>query len=82
MANVIAKMRFESILTQMNRDKKIANLNFSVVGHDSDEENKKFFEWTPWGKLELGTVNQAVLDSLDLQKEYYVIITDKKPDGL
>ncbi len=81
MTNIIAKFRFQSIKTWMSGDKKVANLEFNVVG-GTDAENKKFFEWTPYGKLELGTVNQAVLDSLDLNQEYYVIITKEKPPGI
>lgn len=80
MTNIIAKFRFASIKTWMSGDKKVANLEFGIVC-GTDEENKKFFEWTPFGKMELGTVNQAVLDSLDLNQEYYVIITKEKPIG-
>ncbi len=81
MNNIIAKFRFESVKTWMSGEKKVANLNFSIVAGTS-EENEKFFEWTPYGKMELGTVNQAVLDSLTLNEEYYVIITKEKPQGL
>lgn len=75
-------MRFNKIETWMSGDRKVANLVFSVVGHDKDEENKKFFEWTPGGQMNLNTVNQAVIDSMDLNTDYYVIITKEKPLGL
>lgn len=81
MNNIIAKFRFSSVKTWMSGDKKVAQLEFNVVGQ-TDEENKKFFEWTPAGQMTLGTVNQAVLDSLKLSDEYYVIITKEKPIGI
>jgi len=79
---VIAKMNFGGIRTFISSGEKCAALEFSVVGHDTDEENKKFFKWTPSGSMNLSTVNQAVIDELQLGKNYYIIITDKKPEGL
>lgn len=78
--NVIAKFRFQKIETWMNGDKKVANLHFGIVG-GTDAENKQFFEWTPYGKMELGTVNQGVIDTLNLNEEYYVVITKERPAG-
>lgn len=82
MGDVIAKMNFQGIKTFISGGEKCASLEFSVVGHDSDEENKKFFKWTPSGSMNLSTVNQAVIESLDLGHNYYVIITKEKPLGL
>lgn len=39
------------------------------------EENKKFWEFTPSGRLELMTVNKAAADQLEHNKEYYIDIT-------
>lgn len=36
------------------------------------EENKKFFAWTPSGKIELQTVNPDAGKAFELGKEYYV----------
>lgn len=38
-------------------------------------ENESFFKWTPSGKLELGTVNKAVMDQLELGAEMYIDIS-------
>ena len=42
-----------------------------VTGHS--EENKQFFKFTPYGKLEMGIVNPAV--QFEVGKEYYLDIT-------
>lgn len=80
MTNIIAKFRLVKIEKNENAGKEIANLTFSGV-YGTSEENKKFFEWTPYGTLQIGTVNNQVLQSVVAQGEYYVIITDKKPEG-
>lgn len=79
MGDVIAKFKFSGIRTWMDwQNKKVGSLEFIPVT-DNSEENKKFFDATPYGKIEVGTVNQAVIDSLNLGEEYYVIITKQKP---
>lgn len=82
MTNVIAKYRLDGIRTFINyQDKKVGELHFSIV-QGTTEENQKFFDASPSGEIKLGTVNQEVLNSIDLKKEYYIIITDKRPEGL
>lgn len=43
-----------------------------------NEENEKFFKWTPWGKLEFGTINETALKGFEPGKEYYIDITEAK----
>lgn len=43
------------------------------------EENEKFFKWTPYGELKIGTVNPEVAKKLIPGKEYYIDITMVKP---
>lgn len=82
MPNVVAKMRFNAIKTFINwENRKVAQLEFTVV-QGNTEENKKFFDASPSGTLTLGTVNQGVIDTLDLNTDYYVIVTNEKPPGL
>lgn len=79
--DIIAKFRFAGIKTWLDgSQKKVATMEFNIVS-GTTEENQKFFMWTPYGKLELGTVNQAVIDALNLGEEYYVVITKEKPIG-
>lgn len=42
-----------------------------VYSSDPNSENKKFWEWTPTGRLELGTVKES---SFEPGKEYYIDI--------
>jgi len=39
-------------------------------------ENESFFRWTPWGKIEMGTINPDV--EFIPGKEYYVDFTEAK----
>ena len=61
--------------------KRIRTVDFNFVS-DNSPENKKFWEASPSGKVEIGVANEAALEHLDIGKEYYMIITDKKPVGL
>jgi hypothetical protein len=58
------------------RNKKVGGVvMYPVTGNDNNEENKKFYDATPSGKLEFGSINEAALDSLELGKEYYITIS-------
>lgn len=35
-------------------------------------ENQEFFHYTPWGKIELGTINRKIVAQLEVGREYYV----------
>lgn len=80
--NIIAKFKFNGIKTWIDyySNKKVATLELNIV-QGTSEENKKFFEASPYGKIEIGTVNQAVIDAINLGEEYYVIIQKEKPVG-
>jgi len=39
------------------------------------EENKKFFKYTPYGEIKVGTVNKAAADQFSPGKEYFVDFT-------
>jgi len=38
-------------------------------------ENESFFKWTPWGKLEFGTINDEAAKQFEIGKEYYIDIS-------
>ncbi len=42
------------------------------------DENKEFYQYTPSGKIELGTVNEEAAKQFDIGKEYYVDFTEAK----
>lgn len=39
-------------------------------------ENESFFKWTPFGSIEIGTINEAVMAKLEVGKQYYVDFTE------
>lgn len=46
-----------------------------VYSPDPKSENGKFWNFTPMGKIELGTINKAAADAFELGKEYYIDFT-------
>jgi len=38
-------------------------------------ENETFFKWTPYGQIEIGTINEEVLKQLEVGAEYFVDFT-------
>lgn len=38
-------------------------------------ENESFFRWTPWGAIEIGTINEAALTQFEQGAEFYVDFT-------
>lgn len=39
------------------------------------EENRQFFSFTPWGRVELGTVNPDASGQFEVGGEYYIDFT-------
>ncbi|HRD85799.1 MAG TPA: hypothetical protein PLF63_11570, partial [Rubrivivax sp.] len=46
-----------------------------VYDPDPASENAQFFRWTPWGRIELGTVNPAAAAHFSQGAEVYVDFT-------
>lgn len=42
---------------------------------DGSEENKKFFMYTPYGKIEMGTINEDAIKEFTPGREFYVDFT-------
>jgi hypothetical protein len=40
--------------------------------YDGSEENKKYFKWTPNGRITLGILNPEAAAIFEVGKEYYV----------
>jgi hypothetical protein len=36
------------------------------------QENEQFFKWTPWGKMEFGTINEEAAKQFEVGKEYFI----------
>lgn len=69
MSEVIAKFRCESVTNRMSGGE--IHLNPVVSG---SEENDKFFKYTPYGELRLGTINDSTLGLFSPGAEYTVTI--------
>lgn len=61
-------------LTARNETAAGYGLVFEPVTSGSPE-NERFFKWTPWGKLEMGTVNVGAAKQFEVGREYYLDIT-------
>lgn len=54
---------------------KTAKLSAVYPGNDPNHENAMFFKWTPYGQIELGTLNPTAAEYFEIGKEYYVDFT-------
>ena len=70
---VRAKFKVESYETRLDRQEELRTIKLGVVvGNAGDsEENKKFFKYTPYGRIELGTLNRNAWEQLPLGAEVY-----------
>jgi hypothetical protein len=73
---VRAKFVVQSITTHKawNGPGLMGTVHLTPVTSGSDE-NKAFFDATPGGKIELGTVNEEVLKQFAIGDEFYVDFT-------
>lgn len=58
--------------TQVEQDENGSHAKFEPVVSGSTE-NEDFFKWTPWGSIEMGTINPNV--QFEEGQEYYVDFT-------
>ena len=82
MARIICKFKLDAIKRGLYGSEELHSLEMSPVCSNGNPENSKFWKWTPCGKFEVSTVNKSATDSLELGKEYYIVITDVKPEGV
>lgn len=76
MATVRAKFKLNSYTTELHGEQEKRTLNFTPVYSDEPgSENKIFWEYTPSGSLQLGTVNQEAWEQFEIGKEYYLDFT-------
>lgn len=73
---VRAKFKVESYETHLDHQTKdeLRNIKLTPVTNNSDE-NKQFFRWTPFGKIEIGTLNPEAWKNFPLGAEVYVDFT-------
>jgi len=67
--SVKAKFKcFEKAITEAGEKIKLQ----PVYDSNPESENGKFFKWTPYGSIEMGTVNPEAAKEFEVGKEYYV----------
>ncbi len=73
--SVRAKFRLQEYTTRIDHTGKELRTLILYPVTSGSEENKKFYEYTPSGKLELGTVNPEAWAKFEIGKSYYVDFT-------
>lgn len=53
-------------------------LTFAAV-HGGNKETEQFFKYTPYGSLEMGTINDDAAASFDVGEDYYLDFTVASP---
>lgn len=72
MSAPVCRAKFK--LTKRNEDQAGFSLTFEPVTSGS-KENDEFFKWTPWGKVEMGTVNADAAKAFVVGTDYYLDFT-------
>lgn len=72
MSTPVCRAKFR--LTARNENQAGYSLAFEPVTSGSPE-NDQFFKWTPWGKVEIGTVNPEAAMGFKVGGEYYLDFT-------
>jgi hypothetical protein len=72
MSAPVCRAKFK--LTQRNENSAGFSLSFEPVTTGS-KENDEFFKWTPWGKVEIGTINPEAAKGFVVGGEYYLDFT-------
>lgn len=78
--SVRAKFKVDSYETSLasgyqTENEEVRSIKMSAVYGDGAPENKEFFKWTPFGQIQLGTLNKKAWEQFELGKEYYVDFT-------
>lgn len=70
---VRAKFKVESVTTNENG----GSVRLAPVVSGS-AENERFFKWTPWGAIDIGTINAEALAQFKPGAEFFVDFTEAK----
>ncbi len=75
--SVRAKFTVNSITRSKWGEQEVQTIKLSPVygNGDPEHENTKFWQASPSGSIELGTVNEAAARQFELGKEYYIDFT-------
>lgn len=82
MSTVRAKFKVQSVTVTAHWQKDkghVGTVKLAPVTGDSPE-NKTFYDATPSGSIDLGTINQAALALFEIGREFYVDFTPSEPE--
>lgn len=68
--SVRAKFKVDSVTTNEHG----GSVKLTPVTSGS-QENESFFKWTPWGQIEIGTINADALGQFQPGDQFYVDFT-------
>jgi hypothetical protein len=69
---MVVRAKFKCVeLTQTENGEKIKLIPVS----SGSKENENFFKWTPYGSIEIGTINTEAAKEFNVGKQYYVDFT-------
>lgn len=63
------------VTTQANGEKLSTVKLEPVRDPDPASENGRFFRYTPWGRIEMGTINEVAAAQFQAGKDYFVDFT-------
>lgn len=74
---VRAKFKVDRIERTLYSGEELQTIVLSPVykTNDPEDENSKFWKWSPSGSLHLGTLNPEASKQFELGKEYYIDFT-------
>ncbi len=80
---VRAKFKVHEIATHSYGGKLAKTVKLQPVVRDDDpqSENTKFWQSTPTGRIELGTINMDAATQFEINGEYYVTFEPVEPAG-
>lgn len=77
MANIRAKFLVSEVIQTIPGGK----IKLMPVTSGSPE-NEQFFKWTPYGQIEIGTINPEVIKQFEPGKEFYIDFTAVEKQGV
>jgi len=76
MAQVRAKFKcVKKTATQCSETTGQSGCVLLKVVTEGNKENDDFFHWTPFGEINMGTINEKAFAAFEVGKEYYVDFT-------
>lgn len=70
----IAMVRCKFIVDSVTQNSNGHSVKLMPVTSGSPE-NDQFFKWTPWGAIEIGTINASAAEQFEVGQAFYVDFT-------